>query len=490
MTSIIFKTLLGATFATALLLLSGRREQAAPAYLQHAVAVPEAMGRLTSPSSHESYMYMQGYRSAMAARSQAVAPPLGSIGMPGNFAYAPAPRFAMGDAGWAARTLRLAEYNFSDAAGWAAPQYRSTIHVINVKGDYLVVGRSSCGIRIVKAGAGGSELMNDCDIPFSDAEGWDQHRYYSTIQVTVVRGELYILGRGKCGMYIYRLVGKTVELMNKCEIPFSDDTEWGDQPYYSTIHTAIANDRLFVAGRGMCGVVIYKLDYKSVMKVSECGVALADREGWLYRRFYATFDTAVSADEVYVIARSFYGMLIYKTIAGNRMKMVSDAEIKFSDAYGWGSSQYFDTIISIEDSYGIFVLGRDSCGMRIFKLIGSDIFTVNECDIKFSDENGWGMKKYYSTIGATVVKNELYIYGRGACGMYVYKFAPGSGNATELSSCKIAFSDENGWDEEKYYSSIHGTAGREGLLISARSSHGLSMYEQVGANIYNVSHWM
>lgn len=405
--------------------------------------------------------------------------------------YAPVGRVASGDATmWASRMLREPEYNFSDAAGWLEEPYRSTIHVIKVSGEYLVVGRSKCGIRIVKVTAAGPEVVNDCGIDFSDDKGWNQHKYYSTIQVAIVNGELYVLGRGACGMHIYRLVETTVELMSKCDIPFSDDSEWRDEAYYSTIHTAIANNKLWVAGRASCGVVIYKLDYKSVMEVSTCGARLADRDGWIFRRFYSTLDTAVVANEVYVVVRSFYGMLVYKTIAGNRMTMVSKCDVKFSDAHGWGSSQYYETVMSVEDSSGIFILGRDACGMRVYKLIGNDIYSISECDIEFSDEKGWGMKKYYSTIGATVVNDELYIYGRGECGMYVYKFAPGSHNATELSACKIPFSDDKGWDNEKYYSSVQATAGNDGLLVSGRSNMGLSIYEQVGTNIHNVSHWM
>lgn len=440
---------------------------------------------------------VQGYAQGGLARAQFEAASYGNgmmhsgvFGVRPQYPYRPVPHAMPGSLAWATNVLRQPEYNFSDGGGWKGEQYRSTIHVVNVKGAYLVVGRSSCGIRIIKAAAGGAEVLNDCDIPFSDDDGWDQHRYYSTIQVAVVRDELFVLGRGKCGMYIYRLVGKSVELMNKCGVPFADNTEWSQYPYYATIHTAIANDMLFIVGRASCGVVIYKLDYKTVMEVSNCGLPLSDREGWIFRRFYLTFDTSVVANEVYVIARSFYGMVIYKTIAGNRIKMVSDSEIKFSDAHGWGSTQYYETILSIEDSSGIFIVGRDTCGMRIYKLIGNDIFSINQCDIEFSDEKGWGMRKYYSTIGAKVVNDELYVYGRGACGMYVYKFAPGSTNATELSTCKIPFSDKNGWDDEKYYSSVHGSAGEHGLLIYARSSLGLSIYEQVGTNIHNVSHWM
>lgn len=117
-------------------------------------------------------------------------------------------------------------------------------------------------------------------------------------QVAVVCGELYILGRGKCVRYIYRLVGKTVEIMNKCSVPLSDKSERSQYSCYSAIHTAIANDMLFDFVRASCGVVIYKLDYKSVMELSKCGLPLSERQGWIFRCFYRTIDTAVAASKI------------------------------------------------------------------------------------------------------------------------------------------------------------------------------------------------
>lgn len=45
--------------------------------------------------------------------------------------------------------------------------------------------------------------------------------------------------------------------------------------------------------------------------------------------------------------------------------------------------QYF----LIEDSYGIFIISRGACGMRVYKPIGNDIFSIIQCDIEFFDEN-------------------------------------------------------------------------------------------------------
>lgn len=66
------------------------------------------------------------------------------------------------------------------------------------------------------------------------------------------------------------------------------------------------------------------------------GVALDDREGWIYHCFYSTIYTAVATNGGYIIAGSFSGISIYKTVSGNRMTIVSNGNIKFSEAHGWG----------------------------------------------------------------------------------------------------------------------------------------------------------
>lgn len=84
--------------------------------------------------------------------------------------------------------------------------------------------------------------------------------------------------------------------------------------------------------------------------------------------------------------------------------MVSDNDTTFSDAHGWSLNRYYKKIILIEDSYGIFIISCGHCRLRIYKLIENDVFSFNQCDIEYWDENGWGMRNYYSTVGVTVVK--------------------------------------------------------------------------------------
>lgn len=245
---------------------------------------------------------------------------------------------------------------------------------------------------------------------------------------------------------------------------------------------------LFIVRRATCGLVIYKLDFKSVMDVSKCGVSLPDLQGWSFRCFSRMFGTAVVANKVFSVVRSFFGTLIYETTESFRVKSVSDNGIKFFDAHDWGSSRYDEIRFLIEDWYGTFFISRATCGMYIYKLIGNDVFSINQCKTELSDENGFGMRKCYWAIGVAVFKNELCVYSRGVFETWVNKPASGTTNLTKLSICQISFSHKIGWDGEKYYLSIKDSAEEHELLIYAHSSFGLSIYKQVGTNIHIVLH--
>jgi hypothetical protein len=80
--------------------------------------------------------------------------------------------------------------------------------------------------------------------PFSDGHGWDQEKFYSTIQTADIDGDgkAELLGRSAGGMdaYDFDVVNKTwVQLAYPG--PFSDYDGWDQEKFYSTIQTADIN---------------------------------------------------------------------------------------------------------------------------------------------------------------------------------------------------------------------------------------------------------
>ncbi len=91
----------------------------------------------------------------------------------------------------------------SDRAGWAHPDYYSTIHAADLAGGRAaeVYARGAGGIRVWRlAGGDWSTLPGEGD--FSDQAGWNLERYYATIQSADVDGDGSdeLLGRFLTGM--------------------------------------------------------------------------------------------------------------------------------------------------------------------------------------------------------------------------------------------------------------------------------------------------
>lgn len=100
---------------------------------------------------------------------------------------------------------------WSDAAGWAKPEYYSTIRCADTDGDTCanLLGRSALGLEVWRftTTANGQEWISLSGGPaWSDDAGWAKPEYYSTIQYADLDGygEAEIIGRGSDGVIVYR----------------------------------------------------------------------------------------------------------------------------------------------------------------------------------------------------------------------------------------------------------------------------------------------
>src|SRR5262245_35271019 len=87
-------------------------------------------------------------------------------------------------------TLKMT--NFSDANGWDQAQYYATIRFPDVNGDSRsdVCGRGIAGVYCSVDDGAGALINNSLwQSSFSDANGWNQAQYYSTIQFPDVNGD-------------------------------------------------------------------------------------------------------------------------------------------------------------------------------------------------------------------------------------------------------------------------------------------------------------
>lgn len=364
---------------------------------------------------------------------------------------------------------------FSDEQGWGLPKYYSTVQTVSDGSTYYFAGRGACGMYIYKYNEGKLSTVNECGIKFADSNGWGDVDHYSTIKATVVNGSLYISGRGHCGMHIYKIVDNMPKVISMCEIKFTDRNGWSRPEYYSTIQTTKANGNLYIFGRGSCGIEMYQTWEDKIYLVTECMIPFRDDLGWNSKKYYSTITSTLFREHIYVIGRSPCGLIIYKTLTGKLVKLISACEIEWSDHEGWDVEDSYSTIRTVADDKSMWISGRSKDGMVIWRLVDDKLSLVAKNGINWSQYARWYYPNRYSTIGAAVVDHALYVYGRDDCGMMVFIVAE-DGIPMLASSCQPEWGNLKGWGNERYYKTIQGTAGH-GLVLSARSACGLVAFE-------------
>jgi hypothetical protein len=103
-----------------------------------------------------------------------------------------------------------------------------------------------------------------------------------------------------------------------------------------------------------------------------------------------------------------------------------------------------------------------------------DWVTVNNPE--WSDASGWDDVMNYSMIQTAVVKNKLYLLGRGDAGMHIWEFAPETNTWTKVAT-NTDLSDAKGWGDVSNYSTIQTAVVNDVLYLIARGNKGMVTWE-------------
>ena len=101
--------------------------------------------------------------------------------------------------------------------------------------------------------------------------------------------------------------------------------------------------------------------------------------------------------------------------------------------------------------------------------------------IPWSDENGWNQPQYYSTIRAADINGDARaeLMGRSSTGIETWSFDPIMRQWQIVSSSTPGWDDANGWNRPEYYSTIQcadlDSDGQAELL--ARASWGITAWK-------------
>lgn len=156
---------------------------------------------------------------------------------------------------------KLFTSQFSNAAGWTAPQYYSTVKLADINGDGAmdVCGRGGAGVY---CGVSTGTSFSQADVldvsAFSDANGWDRPEHYGTMHYVDVDGDgrAEVCGRGDIGIHCAHSRSYFWPVFDVAQLwvrNFGDDRGWGaTQKYWGTVKPARVS-RAHPDGHAFCG---------------------------------------------------------------------------------------------------------------------------------------------------------------------------------------------------------------------------------------------
>ncbi|HPB98725.1 MAG TPA: FG-GAP-like repeat-containing protein, partial [Polyangiaceae bacterium] len=290
---------------------------------------------------------------------------------------------------------------WSDKNGWNHFQYHSTMRLLDMDGDGKddLCARAAKGMICYKSTGDGFEERLDGP-PWSDEAGFASAKYYGTLRTGDVDGD------GKHDLCIRAAAGMECWLSDGNGFPtkvtgpaWSDATGWGNIQYWSSIRLADVNGdgKADLCARGKNDLQCHFSEGTSFGDAVQVA-ALADDNGWNDPTNYLTLRTGdVTGDGAQDLClRANAKMLCY---AWDGEKFASIEGPAWSDEDGWNKAQYFNTI-QLADMNGdgkADLCGRHELGWRCHPSTGDGFGDAVMLD-EFKDAGGWSKERYYATL--------------------------------------------------------------------------------------------
>lgn len=259
----------------------------------------------------------------------------------------------------------------SDANGWDQNQYASTIHVLtdDATGDLYAIGRGARELHLatLSVATGAWTLLPSFEY-MSDAAGWSNACYYKTIRVVMHDGRLYVLGRGAKALHLAAFDVATATWTALALHPcLTDASGWSDPRYFTTVRVVAAGGRIFVAARGACAVHLCAYSPASATWATlPTLAAFADAEGYGDIHCYSTFDAvAVGASDLAVACRGPLGLRVGVYDAAAGAWALGSLFPLCRDDQGWGKAHYATTIRVAAVDGRVYVCGRGAGSIHL-----------------------------------------------------------------------------------------------------------------------------
>jgi hypothetical protein len=242
---------------------------------------------------------------------------------------------------------RLPGPPLSDAAGWTAVFRYGTIRTGDVDGDGRqdLCARDAGGVRCWLASGHGFDTLV-AGPEWSDAGGWDAFEYWSTIRLTDIdgdgRADLCARGAGGFRCHLSEGVGFSAPIAGP---DLSDGAAWSRRDRFPSLRTGdIDGDGTTdVCARGAEGVLCWLWTGQGFGR-RIAGPALTDANGWSARPYLRTLRLAdVTGDgRADFCARASDGLWCWPSDGEGFPTVIRGPE--WSDAGGWNDPRYYASI--------------------------------------------------------------------------------------------------------------------------------------------------
>ncbi len=290
----------------------------------------------------------------------------------------------------------------SDAGGWDDPQYYTTLRLADVNGDGMddLCARDSEGFGCWLSN--GTTFDQRIDGPrWSNASGFSRTKYYGTLRMGDLDGDRLadVCVRAADGMHCALSDGEGFPTTLSGPA-WSDDSGFGGREYWSTIRLADidGDERADLCARTSADLRCAR-SVEGGFDAAEVVAALSDESGWADPTNYRTLRVgdidADGGDDL--CARANTGMRCWGWDGTAFTQRVGP---EWSDATSWGSDpRYYETIrLADFDGDGLDDLcARAGAGWRCHPSMG-DSFGPGVTFDELTDARGWVEPRYWSTI--------------------------------------------------------------------------------------------
>ncbi len=392
-----------------------------------------------------------------------------------------------------------------DVGDYGNEKYWGTIRYPDLDGDGVsdICGRASGGLFCGLSTPAVSRFSSPgyWTDGFSDAKGWDDPKYYETIQYADVNGDGKddVCGRGSAGMRCALSTGSSFGPATLWG-HFSDDGSWGDHDYYYATIRLVDVDgdgKADLCGRGSAGISCAKSTGASFGGLSLYTSTFSNDSSWNGRASYwktIQFGDVNGDGKADVCGRAAAGMICELSSGsafGNRINTTM-----FSNAGGWDAHDYYWETIRLVDVTGdgkADICGRGAAGITCAPSLGSSIGSSKLWTSSFSNENNWNDEdSRWKTIqfGDLNADGKMDVCGRGAGGV---SCGLSSGSAFAVSKWTTSYSDDGNWDSHPSYwgtlrivKSMDGFAGDD---LCGRAANGIYCAGSSGTSFYPPDFW-